>query len=137
MPADPTLAGSGLSQFAIASGLIGLGLERGLWTALKADVSDAASGAFILIGRSGPAKVYFASTSRAAIRLRTNGLINDDDDAVIVHSHREPPAMPRYPRRAPGRTGLATIREASMDELLASGTEFEDLLERFRSEVAL
>lgn len=137
MPADPTLAGSGVCQFAIASGLIGLGLQRGLWRASKSDLADNTSGAFVLAGRSGPARIYFAATPRAAIRLGTNGLIADNDDAVIIHSHESPSAMPRSPRRPPGRTGLASIREVSVEQLLTDGTEVEDLLERFRSKVAL
>lgn len=137
MPADMTLAGSGLHQFAVASGLIGLGLARGLWTATKADLADASSGAMVLTGRSGPARIYFAANAQAAIRLGINGLITDNDDAVIVHSHVNLPPMPRYPRRAPGRIGLANLREVSIEELLAGGTEVEDLLARFRSQVAL
>ena len=137
MAADPTLAGSGICQFAVASGLIGLGLERSHWSADIPDGTDPSPGALILVGRSGPAKVYFAANPRAAIRLGTNGLIADNDDAIIIHSHENPPAMPRFPRRAPGRTGLAVIREVSMEDLLAGGTEVEDLLERFRSKVAL
>lgn len=137
MPADPTLVGSGICQFAVAAGLIGLGLERGWWTAAKPDAANVTSGALVLIGRSGPAKVYFAANSQAAIRLGTNGLVADNDDAVIIHSHENPPAMPRSPRRPPGRTGLAAIREVSIHDLLAGGSEVEDLLERFRSKVAL
>ncbi|WP_035978116.1 SIR2 family protein [Bradyrhizobium sp. th.b2] len=137
MPADLTLASSGTCQFAIASGLIGLGLARGLWTAAKADVADSMSGAVVLTGRSGAAKIYFAANAQAAIRLGTNGLIAANDDAVIVHSHENPPPLPRYPRRAPGRTGLARFREVSIEDLVAGGTEVEDLLARFRSKVAL
>lgn len=137
MPADMTLSGSGVCQFAIASGLIGLGLARGLWTAAKADLADDTSGAVVLNGRSGPAKIYFAASAQAAIRLGTNGLIADNDDAVIIHSHENPPPMPRYPRRAPGRTGLANIREVSIEALMDGGTEVEDLLARFRNQVAL
>jgi hypothetical protein len=137
MSADPSLIGSGIAQFAVASGLIGLGLARGLWTAIKADIANDASGALVLSGRSGPAKVYFAATYQAAIRLGTNGLIADTDDAIIVHSHENPPAMPRYPKRAPGRVGLHRIREVSVQELLAGGTEVENLLVRFSTKVAL
>ena len=137
MPADPTLPGSGICEFAVASGLIGLGLDRGHWRAEKPDVFDTSAGALVLIGRSGPAKIYFAANPRAAIRLRTNGLLADNDDAVIIHSHENPPAMPRYPRRSPGRTGLAALREVSIEDLLAGGTEVEDMLARFRSKVAL
>lgn len=137
MPADPTIAGSGICQFAVATGLIGLGLGRGLWTADKPDTANVTSGAMVLVGRSGPAKVYFAANPQVAIHLGTNGLVADNEDAVIVHSQENPPAMPRSPRRPPGRIGLATIREVSIQELLADGTEVEDLLERFRSKVAL
>lgn len=137
MPADQALPGSGICQFAIALGLIGLGLERGLWTAAKADLAINASGAIVLTGRSGPAKVYFAANTHSAIRLGTNGLIADNDDAIIIHSHENPPPMQRYPRRAPGRTGLASVREVSIQDMMANGTEVEDLLEQFRSKVAL
>ena len=137
MPADMTLSASGVCQFAIASGLIGLGLARGLWTAAKADLTDDTSGAVVLNGRSGPAKIYFAATAQAAIRLGINGLIANNDDAVIIHSHENPPPMPRYPRRAPGRTGLANIRDVSIEALMGVGTEVEDLLARFRNQAAL
>lgn len=137
MPADPNLHSNGIGQFAIAAGLIGLGHERGWWTATKPNLSSMSSGSLVLIGRSGPAKVYFVVNSQVAIRLRTNGLVADYDDSVIIHSHESPPAMPRSPRRPPGRTGLATIREVSIVELLSDGSEVEGLLERFRSKVAL
>lgn len=137
MPADPTLGGSGICQFALAAALIGIGLERGHWTAEKADANDPASGAMILVGRSGPAKVYFAATPQSAIRMGTNGLFAANDDVVIVHSQETAPPMPRAPRRAPGRTGLAAVREVSIAALLADGSETENLLERFRSKVAL
>ena len=137
MPADPTLSVSGIVDLALAAGLIGLGLKRGHWSASKADPADPSSGSFVLTGRSGPAKVYFAASPQAAIRMGVNGLVADNDDAVIVHSQINPPAMPRSPRRSPGRTGLATIREVSVQDLLAGGAEVEDLLDRFRGLVAL
>lgn len=137
MPADMSLPGSGLCQFSVANALIGLGLARGHWTAAKADVTNPMSGTMVLNGRSGPAKIYFAANAQAAIRLGTNGLIADNDDAVIIHSHVIPSPMPRFPRRPPGRTGLAPTRETSIEELLAGGTEVDDLLGRFRSQVAL
>jgi hypothetical protein len=108
-----------------------------LWTATKANLTDASSGAVVLNGRSGPAKIYFAASAQAAIRLGTNGLFADNDDTVIIHSHEIPPPMPRYPRRAPGRTGLASTREVSLETLMGDGTEVEDLLARFRNRVAL
>src|SRR3546814_16067445 len=64
MPADPYLADSGVCQFAAAAALIGLGIDRGHWTATPADTTDPASGALVLLGRSCPAKVYLRSEER-------------------------------------------------------------------------
>lgn len=137
MPADMGLPASGLCQFAIAIGLIGLGLTRGHWTAIKADLADPTSGTMVLDGRSGQAKIYFAANAQAAIMLGTNGLISDSEDTVIIHSHIMPPPMPRYPRRAPGRTGLSSSRETSIQELLSGDADVEAMLDRFRRQVAL
>ena len=137
MPADAGLPVSGLCEFAIANGLIGLGLARGHWTASKADTADPASGTMVLSGRSGPARIYFAANAQAAILLGINGHISNDEDTVIIHSHIMPAPMARYPRRAPGRTGLSSSRETSIQELLAVGADVEGMLDRFRRQVAL
>ncbi|ANK77435.1 hypothetical protein FA04_32925 (plasmid) [Ensifer adhaerens] len=137
MSANPNLTSGGMAEFAVALSLVGLGLDRGLWAAEGPNTSAVDSGAFGLVGRSGAAKIFFASDHRAAIRLTTNGLLADNDDAVVVHSQFNPAPMHRSPRRPPGRTGLAPVREVSVEELLAEGTEVEDLLERFRNKVAL
>jgi hypothetical protein len=137
MTANPNLAGGGIAEFAVAMSLIGLGLSRGLWTAEGSNISATDSSAFGLVGRSGAAKIYFAADQRAAIRLTTNGLLADNDDAVVVHSQSNPVPMHRSPRRPPGRTGLAPVRQVSVEELLAEGSEVEDLLDRFRNKVAL
>lgn len=137
MPADPAMSASGIIHFALAASLIGLGLKRGHWSADKPNLSDPASGAFTLTGRSGPAKVYFVASPQAAIRLGVNGLIADNEDTIIVHSQIKPPTMHRSPRRPPGRTGLATLREVSVPDLLDGGVEIEDLLSRFRGTVSL
>ncbi|TBD58675.1 hypothetical protein ELH15_08940 [Rhizobium ruizarguesonis] len=136
MTANPNLAAGGIAEFAVALSLVGLGLDRGLW-AVGPNTSAPDPGAFGLVGRSGAAKIFFAGDHRAAIRLTTNGLLADNDDAVVVHSQSNPVPMHRSPRRPPGRTGLALVREVSVEELLAEGTEVEDLLERFRNKVAL
>jgi hypothetical protein len=135
MANDPDLQASGMCEFAVASGLIGLGLKRAMWTAQKPNLGDDQSGSFTLVGRSGPAKVYFAANSNAAVRLVRNGLVGNDD-AVIVHSHAKPEAMARSPRFSL-RSGLALVREVSISELMENGTEIEDLLTRFGNEAAL
>src|SRR3546814_11722160 len=101
--------------------MIGRGIDRGHWTATPADTTDPASGALVLTGRSGPAKVYFAATAQAAIRLGTNGLVADNDDVVIIHRHENTTAMQSYPRRAPGRVGPADVRAASRGGVVAAG----------------
>src|SRR3546814_18065349 len=126
MPADPYLADSGVCQFAAAAALIGLGIDRGHWTATPADTTDPASGALVLTGRSGPAKVYFAATAQAAIRLGTNGLVADNDDVVTIHSHENPPAMQPHPSRAPGRVALPSVRAATTEDPFTAYTKVEE-----------
>ncbi|WP_170439605.1 SIR2 family protein [Ruegeria arenilitoris] len=137
MPADPNLSASGLCEFAIATGLIGMGINKGLWTVEKADTASPDSGAFSVVGRSGPAKLYFVSNGRTATKLIYNGHVANNDDAILVHSHETTPRLARSPRRAPGRTGLSKLREVSIEELLEGGTDAEELLDGFRQKVAL
>jgi hypothetical protein len=137
MPADPNLLTSGMCELAVAASLIGMGVTKGFWKVEKADTATSDSGAFLVVGRSGPAKVYFVSNSRTATRLIVNGHVANSDDAILVHSHETAPRLARSPRRAPGRTGLSKLREVSIEELLEDGTDAEELLDGFRQKVAL
>jgi hypothetical protein len=138
IPADPALPQSGLRELAVALALFGKGIENGIWSVARADPADPSTGAFSVHGGSIPAKVFFAANGYAALRLHTNGYLSDDaEDVIVVHSLDVPPTMARSPSGPLGRSGRARARAISISELLDGPGDAEDLLQRFREEVAL
>jgi hypothetical protein len=138
IPAESTIPGSGLAELAVGAGLLGMGLSLGAWTATAEDVTDPQASAVRLTSSIGVAKIFFAANSQAVLRLKANGTVADNDEAVIIHSLDIPPVMPRSPLGAPGRTGRGVgLREVSVTTLLATAPDADGLLQRFREKVAL
>jgi hypothetical protein len=137
MAADMTLPASGLREAAVATGILGLGLRDGVWTLDVVDPGDETSGVVRVNSAAGSAKVFLAANSHAALRLRHNGHLVGGDDAIVIHSLETTPPLPRSPRGAPGRTGRPGLREVSIAEILNGSSTTEELVQRFREEVAL
>ncbi len=134
---DPTLPSSGLPQLGLGIALLGRGGAEGLWTCAIADPAEPKSGAVTVTGAGRTAEVFFAASAQAAARLTMAGHASQDDDAVIVHSHEVPPAAARTPSVAPGRTGRIGLREFSLSSLADPATSLDELLLRFKAEMAL
>ena len=137
MAGDPGLAGAGMHEAAIAAGILGKGVSDRLWTLKGPNVSDQKAGVAEVLSKTGPTKIFVAANGQAALRLRLNGLIEDEDNAILIHSLEIVDTMARSPRGALGRTGHPTVREVSITELLVEATSADNLLRRFREEVAL
>ena len=137
LAADTALPASGLREAAVATGILGLGLQAGVWTLDAIDSSDNTSGVVRVTSSAGAVKVYLVANSHAALRLQHHGHLLDDDDAILIHSLETTPSLPRSPRGAPGRTGRPGLREVSIAELVGAAATSADLLQRFREEVAL
>lgn len=137
LAADTALPASGLREAAVATGILGMGLEAGAWTLDVIDPADNTSGVLRVTSSAGAAKVYLAANSHAALRLQHHGHLIDGDDAILIHSLETTPSLPRSPRGAPGRTGRPGLREVSIAELVGVAATSADLLQRFREEVAL
>jgi len=138
IPAESTIPGSGLSELAVGAGLLGMGLRLGAWTATAEDAADPRASAVRLTSSIGAAKIFFAANSQAVLRLKANGIVADNDEAMIIHSLDIPPAMPRSPTGAPGRTGLGVgLREVSVSTFVATAPDADGLLQMFREKVAL
>lgn len=134
---DPNLPSSGLPQAAVALGLLGLGVERGLWTCSFSDPADPKSGAIRVNGRDRSAEVFFAANAQAASRLVAGGHVADDDEVIVVHSHELVAALPRHPRSPPGRTLRRGRREVSVTTLLDGATGLDGVLNTFKAEVGI
>jgi hypothetical protein len=134
---DPTLPSSGLPQLGLGIALLGRGGAQGLWTCAIADPAEPKSGAVTVTGAGRTAEVFFAASAQAAARLTMTGHASQDDNAVIVHSHEVPPAAARTPSMAPGRTGRIGLREFSLSSLADAAVSLDELLARFKAEMAL
>ncbi|WP_229007344.1 SIR2 family protein [Methylophilus sp. Leaf408] len=133
----PHIGMSGLRELGVAVGLIGMGLSENNWNLKPSDRTDPKSGALGIVTKTHSANLFFAANVHAALCLHNNEHVTTGDNAVIVHSLDIPPAMSRSPRGAPGRTGRATLREVSINELMEESTNVTSLFERFREETAL
>lgn len=135
---DPNLTTSGLSELAVALGVLGRGCDSGAWSVALPQLPDLRPSALILtpVG-SNPARVVFVANNAAVVRLQMDGLISRNaSDIIMIHS--TPPArrMARSPNCAPGRTGRPAIREVSMTDLLRDSKDLDELQRRFREEAA-
>ncbi|WP_434730501.1 SIR2 family protein [Rhizobium binae] len=134
---DQNIPSSGLTEVAVVAGLLGLGIENGLWSLEGIDSSNPADGIVRISTTAASTKMVLAANGRAAIRLQQNGHIADDEDAVLVYSAERPPNMTRSPRSSPGRTGHLGLREVSIYDLLQVTSSADDLMQHFREEAAI
>ncbi len=131
--ADPSLSTTGLPELSVAVGLLGMLIDDGL----EVHAGDASSMPLTVKGVADPAPIFFAANAQAAVRLFVNGHVSPNDNAILVHAHERPPAMPRWSGVERGRKGKPILREVSLTELLQSTPTTPALLQRFREEVTL
>ncbi|MEH2487546.1 hypothetical protein [Bradyrhizobium sp. AZCC 2230] len=137
MVGDVNIPASGLREAAVATGILGAGINDGAWTLHPVDASDPTAGVVRVNSAAGSAKVFFASNSHAALRLQHHGHLVDGDDVVLIHSLETAPPAARSPRGAPGRTGRSSRREVSIAGLMNETATGAELIQRFREELAL
>jgi hypothetical protein len=136
LAADPTITTAGMRELAVAVALIGTGISEGHWSMETVDPADPTEGACRLVSGGRASKFLVVANSSAAMRLKLNGHVRDDDDAIIVHGLEIAPTMPRSPSPRRGRTGAPGIREVSVAGLLADETTASELMQRFREEIS-
>lgn len=134
---DQNIPSTGLAEVAVIAGVLGIGIETGVWALEGVDPSDPSAGIALVKTATASTKMVLAAHGRAAIRLQQNGHIVDDEDAVLVYSAERPPTMTRSPRSSPGRTGHLGLREVSMYDLLQATTSSAELMQLFREEAAI
>jgi len=136
---DPNNSTSGLPEFAVALGILGLGETEGRWIVERANSTVPAHGAAVIAPSSGGPKqrVFFVANQEAALQLHLSGAVGDTDpDAVIVYSitlGRRPTRSPRADRR----TGGSTTRRVGIRALLEEAADLSELQRRFREEAVL
>jgi hypothetical protein len=134
---DVSLPASGLTEAAVAAGILGLGVSAGDWTLNAENTADPEAGMVRISSPASSARVFFVVNSYVALRLQHNGHVADVDRTILIHSKEKTPPMRRSPRSAPGRTGRTGLREVSVSALLNDATNVDELMQRFREEVAV
>jgi hypothetical protein len=134
---DGMLPASGLTQLAVAAGILGIGVSNGTWTLESVSEEDAEDGVVRIHTDGSSAKVFFAANSHAALSLQHEGYVDNDDDAIVIHSLEVAHFMQRSPRRAPGRTGRRGLRDVSIADLLAEAGNSNELFQSFRERAAI
>jgi len=81
-------------------------------------------------------QVFLASNAEAVSNLIREGLLDSTDPAILIHSREVGPRMARNPTGVYGRSGDPEMREVSLGEILAASGDVDELLTRFREEIA-
>jgi hypothetical protein len=134
---DTSLSSSGLTEAAIAAGILGLGFKAGHWTLQTEDIANFDAAVITLKGTASSAKIFFVMNSHVAVSLQHNGHVTDIESTILIHSKERVPLMARSSSGAIGRTGKAELREVSISSLLGDVTTADELMQRFREEIAI
>lgn len=137
MQQDPTIGFSGKPEAAAALGLIGKGLVANRWSVAVDDPEQPTSGALRLIAPAAETRVFLAANDDNINRLLASGAFDEvDDDVVVICSRKVTPRQQRSPSQS-WRRGKAAPRYVSVSDLLEGSASFDEVQNRFNSEVGL
>jgi hypothetical protein len=125
-------------RVALVVSALGRGLRDGRWTLAPGTVTSPRDGAIRLGTGRQDSRVFVVRDARATSQLEVDGLVDPDDDDVLVLMAEAPrAAATRSPRSRYGRTGRQGARYVDLENLLASVSTADELFEAFRLEGAL
>lgn len=137
MQQDPAAGFSGRPEAAAALGLIGQGLVASQWSVAVDDPELPTSGALRLVAAAAKARVFLAANDDNINQLVASGAFDEaDDDVVVICSRKVTPRQQRSPSKS-WRTGKAPPRYVSVSDLFEGSTSFDEVQNRFNSEVGL
>lgn len=129
---------NGLPEAAIIAATLAKGAEAGYWS-IEPPVSgdDRAATARIKKGAL-TNRIFVLGKPEAEQALYASGaVLEEDEDAVLVHARPMYARMQRSPRRAPGRTGAVGPRRVGMTGLIAEAATPAELMDWFKLEAGL
>lgn len=137
--ADPSVDKDALRHFAVAVSLLGRGLVDGVW--------DLAIGASDRLGEGvctlttacgGTSHIFPVRDTGVLSKLMVSGAVDMSDPKVLaIHAQEIQERQSRSPKVTYGRTGRIKARELSIETLVKSARDADDLLSSFRREAAL
>lgn len=137
MAQDPAVLLSGRPEVAAALGLIGQGIASNKWSVAVDDPEQRRSGALRLIAPAAEARVFLAANDDNINQLVRSGAFDESDaDVVVMCARKVTPRQQRSPSKT-WRTGKAAPRYVSVSDLLEGSASFDEIRNRFNSEVGL
>ena len=133
---DALLPGTGLPGLGLGLALLGLGEDVGVWTIEDSDLTVTRPGVLRMTADGSTTQVFLASDAEAVSNLIRDGLLDSTDPAILIHSREVSPRMARNPSGVYGRSGGPGLREVSLREILGASADVDELLTRFREEIA-
>ena len=127
---------SGLRELSLGLALFGYGQSQGDWICEVSSSPTLTTGAAQIKGVRN-VEVFFAASPQAAANMVLLGHIEDNDNAVVVHSQPVVQAAGRSPSSSYGRTGRIGLREISLRTLADNAVDLSDLFREFKGALAL
>jgi hypothetical protein len=135
---DSALPTSGVRELAAALALLGRGEVAGNWSLSLGPTTSGVEGALKVTSGGSDTAVFFAANGRAAVRLRTEGILEPAaGNTIIIHSTEPVEPVTRSARGKYGRTRRRHGREVDMYELLNTSPDLAALEDGFRHAATL
>jgi hypothetical protein len=136
---NPDFPAASLGRLAIAASLIGRGLAEDCWTVAMGCLDEPAKGVVRLVATDHRrADVFFVATPRSLSQLEVDGVVDlDDDEVLVLQAEASTATSTRSPRARYGRTGVAGARLVDLEDLCATVGGADELFEAFRLEGGL
>ena len=120
------------------SAILAKGADSGDWLLRPAFGMDDRAGVATLESGGRTDRVFVIGKPEAELALYESGaLLDDDEDAILIHARPIHERLVRSPNRAPGRTGAVGPRRVGAGTLVAEKGEPSELMELFKQEAGL
>lgn len=129
---------NGAAEAAVIVAVLGKGAEAGDWSLEPPASSDDRGGTATLAKDDRSDRVFVLGKPEAEVALFASAaVLEEDEDAILVHARPIGERMQRSPNRAPGRTGAIGPRSVSLASLIVEVRTPEELMDRFKLEAGL
>jgi hypothetical protein len=135
---DPDFPCAALGRFALVAALLGRGLAEGVWTLEPGRSGSPSDGIVRVTTGHSTSRVFVVRDARVLSELELSGLVDtDDDEVVVVHTEAAQKPTTRSPRAHYGRSGRSGARQMDLESICTSVSTADELFEAFLLEGAL
>lgn len=129
---------NGSAEAAVIAATLAEGADVGDWTLTAPASGGDRSGAAALTKGTRTDRIFVLGKPEAEVALyASEAVLEEDEDAVLIHARPMHERMQRSPSRAPGRTGAIGPRRVSIAGLIADAGTPAELMDRFKLEAGL